>query len=34
MKHTLPFLTALLLAPLGSLALDYPHITAEPQKSG
>jgi beta-glucosidase len=35
MKHTLTLLAALLLAPLTSvLAIDYPHVTAEPQKSG
>ncbi len=35
MKHTLPLITALLLAPLPALqALDYPHVTAEPQKTG
>jgi hypothetical protein len=35
MKSPLTLLTALLLAPLAALhALDYPHITAEPQKTG
>ena len=36
MNHVSKFiLTALLLAPLAVLhALDYPHVTAEPQKSG
>ena len=34
MKHTLTLLTALLFAPLAADALDYPHVTAEPQKSG
>lgn len=34
-KPKLTPLTALLLAPLGALhALDYPHVTAEPQKTG
>jgi platelet-activating factor acetylhydrolase IB subunit beta/gamma len=27
-------ITVLLLAPSGAHALDYPHVTAEPQKSG
>jgi platelet-activating factor acetylhydrolase IB subunit beta/gamma len=35
MKSPLTLLGALLLAPLSGLpALDYPHITAEPQKTG
>jgi beta-glucosidase len=35
MKNPLAFLTALLLASaLETCALDYPHVTAEPQKSG
>jgi hypothetical protein len=35
MKPTLTLLAALLLAPLASvLAIDYPHVTAEPQKTG
>jgi lysophospholipase L1-like esterase len=35
MKPTLTLLTALLLAPLTALhAIDYPYVTAEPQKSG
>ncbi len=35
MKHTLTLLTALLLTPLAALhALDYPHVTADPQKTG
>ncbi|MBI5822172.1 MAG: hypothetical protein HZA88_24625 [Verrucomicrobia bacterium] len=34
MKHTLTLLTALLLVPLRLSALDYPYVTAEPQKTG
>ncbi len=35
MKPALIFLVALVLAPLSALqALDYPHVTAEPQKVG
>jgi len=35
MKPILTLLTSLLLAPLAALqAVDYPHVTAEPQKSG
>ncbi len=35
MKPTLAILTALLLVRLSPLhALDYPHVTAEPQKTG
>jgi platelet-activating factor acetylhydrolase IB subunit beta/gamma len=35
MKNPLALFTALLLAPLTALhALDYPHVTAEPQKTG
>jgi lysophospholipase L1-like esterase len=33
-KHTLTLATALLLAPFALHALDYPHVTAEPQKTG
>ena len=35
MKLTLTLLAALLLAPLAALqALEYPYVTAEPQKTG
>lgn len=34
MKSSLASLIAFLLAPLAAHALDYPHITAEPQKTG